>query len=118
MGHSVVEVSTRRAPGTRRVRQRLALGVTPLWIVVEALRRRQNQPDVHRGWMLAVATVGLGVNLLIRVGLSRGEHHGANNVPRRCTSSPTPASVAASVLAGALQMLWAWAGAPTRSSPW
>jgi cobalt-zinc-cadmium efflux system protein len=42
----------------------LALVAVGAWIVVEAWRRLDDPPDVHAGWMLAVASVGLAVNVV------------------------------------------------------
>jgi len=37
----------------------LLLGLTSVWVVVEAVERWRNPPDVRGGWMLAVASGGL-----------------------------------------------------------
>ena len=98
----------RRAETLAACANGVALGVTTVWIVVEALRRWQNPPDVRGGWMLAVATVGLGVNLLSAWVLSRGEHHNANTRAALAHVVADAAGSVAAMLAGALQMLWGW----------
>lgn len=42
----------------------LALVAISIWILVEAYRRMSDPPEVLGGWMLVVAAVGLGVNLV------------------------------------------------------
>jgi len=54
------------------------LGVSAVWVIVEAVRRLREPPQVHGGWMLAVATTGLAVNLLAAWTLSRGKESNAN----------------------------------------
>ena len=54
------------------------LGVSAVWVIVEAVRRFREPPDVQGGWMLAVASTGLAVNLLAAWILSRGKTHNAN----------------------------------------
>lgn len=53
----------------------LANGVTlvavSVWIFVEAFHRIQDPPEILGGWMLAVAVVGLAINILGAVVLSR-----------------------------------------------
>jgi len=106
--------TSRRTYGFRRAEtlaacaNGVALGVTTVWIVVEAIRRWQHPPDVRGGWMLVVATVGLGVNLLSAWVLSRGEHHGANTRAALAHVMADAAGSVAAMLAGALQMLWGW----------
>ncbi len=60
----------------------LANGVTlvalSIWIFVEAGRRFSNPADVLGGWMLAIAVVGLFVNVGAVLILSRGRTHSLN----------------------------------------
>lgn len=55
----------------------LLIGVSA-YILVEAYRRFLNPPDVASGWMLIVAVVGLGVNLLSMHVLKRGSADSLN----------------------------------------
>jgi len=48
------------------------------WIVWEAVGRFRDPPDVLGGWMLAVAAVGLGVNVASAAILMRSEHESLN----------------------------------------
>ncbi len=88
--------TSRRTYGFRRAEtlaacaNGVALGVTTVWIVVEAARRWQHPPEVRGGWMLAVATVGLGVNLLSAWVLSAASTAAPTRAPRSPTSSRTP----------------------------
>jgi cobalt-zinc-cadmium efflux system protein len=58
-----------RTYGFKRVEILVALAngatlvLVSLWIFYEAFQRFQDPPDVLGGWMLAIASVGLGVNL-------------------------------------------------------
>jgi cobalt-zinc-cadmium efflux system protein len=56
-----------------------ALVAIAIWIFVEAYQRFSDPPDVLGGWMLAVATVGLLVNVLAAAILRRG-HSGSLNM--------------------------------------
>jgi cobalt-zinc-cadmium efflux system protein len=49
-----------------------------LWIFIEAVRRMTNPPAVASAWMLAVAAVGLGVNVLAAWILGRHHHESLN----------------------------------------
>jgi cation diffusion facilitator family transporter len=53
----------------------LAVGV---YVVVEAIRRIGDPPDIHSGWMLSIAVVGLAVNLLSLVVLHTGQGESLN----------------------------------------
>jgi cobalt-zinc-cadmium efflux system protein len=53
----------------------VALVAISIWIFVEAGRRLSDPPDVLGGWMLLIAAVGLGVNL-VAASILRG--HGGN----------------------------------------
>jgi len=60
----------------------LANGVTlvavSIWIFIEAFRRLDDPPEVLGNWMLAVAGLGLAVNLLGAAVLARGGSEGVN----------------------------------------
>jgi cation diffusion facilitator family transporter len=55
----------------------LLLGVG-VYVVVEAVRRVGDPPDIHSGWMLGVATLGLAVNLGSLALLRAGQQHSLN----------------------------------------
>jgi cobalt-zinc-cadmium efflux system protein len=54
------------------------LGVASVWVIVEAVERWREPPEVAGKWMLAVASGGLVVNLVAAWVLSRGHHHNEN----------------------------------------
>lgn len=60
----------------------LANGVTlvaiSIWIFYEAYRRFQNPPEILGGWMMAVAVMGLFVNVAAALVLSRSEGESLN----------------------------------------
>jgi cobalt-zinc-cadmium efflux system protein len=56
----------------------LALALVSVWIVVEAVRRLSDPPEVLGGWMLAVAVGGLAVNLVAFGILSRSARDSLN----------------------------------------
>ena len=76
--------SFRRSFGYQRAEILVALlnGATlvaiSLWIFVEAYQRFSNPPDVLGGWMLAVAVVGLLVNVVAAMILWRSQSESLN----------------------------------------
>ena len=56
----------------------IALVAVAVWIVVEAISRVRNPPEVWAGPMLAVATGGLIINLLVLSRLHGGHDHSLN----------------------------------------
>ena len=56
------------------------LGVSAVWVIVEAVRRLTNPTPVHGAWMLATATVGLLINIVAALVLGSGEKHHNPNV--------------------------------------
>lgn len=49
-----------------------------VWIVVEAVRRLSSPPEVLGGWMLAIALVGIGVNVVAATVLWGSREHSLN----------------------------------------
>ncbi|MGH2846207.1 MAG: cation diffusion facilitator family transporter [Thermoleophilaceae bacterium] len=76
--------SAKRSFGYQRaeILAALANGVTlvviSIWIFYEAVRRFQDPPEILGGWLLAVAVLGLLVNLAAAFILSRGEGESLN----------------------------------------
>jgi cobalt-zinc-cadmium efflux system protein len=68
----------RRAEILAALANGVALVAISIWIFVEAGRRLADPPDVLGGWMLAVAAVGLAVNLAGAGILMRGERANLN----------------------------------------
>jgi cobalt-zinc-cadmium efflux system protein len=90
----------------------LANGVTlvaiSIWIFVEAYRRLQEPPEILGGWMLAVATLGLVVNLVGALILSRSEGESLNvEGALRHVLADVAGSVGAMVAAGII-ILTGW----------
>jgi cobalt-zinc-cadmium efflux system protein len=61
----------RRAEILAALANGVALAVIAIWVFIEAARRLDNPREILGGWMLAVALVGLVVNVLAAVILSR-----------------------------------------------
>jgi cobalt-zinc-cadmium efflux system protein len=90
----------------------LANGVTlvaiSLWIFVEAYQRLQEPPEILGGWMLAVAALGLVVNLVGAFILSRSEGESLNvEGALRHVLADVAGSVGAMVAAGII-ILTGW----------
>lgn len=56
----------------------LLLVALAVWIFVEAVRRFSDPPEVLGGWVVAIAVVGLAVNLVAAAILERGAHGNLN----------------------------------------
>lgn len=74
----------------------IALGVTAIAVIVEAIRRFTKPPHVEGRGMLVVAVIGLVVNLVAAWNLSRG---GAQSLNLRAASAHVLADAAGSVAA-------------------
>jgi cobalt-zinc-cadmium efflux system protein len=69
---------SRRAETVAAFVNAIVLGVVSMWVIVEAVERWRRPPEVHGGWMLIVAAVGLMMNLLAARVLSAGHTHNDN----------------------------------------
>ncbi len=79
----------------------ILLGVASVWVVIEAVERWQDPPDVKGGWMLGVAVFGLLVNLVAAAVLSGGHTHNENTRAALAhVASDAAGSIAAIVAAG------------------
>lgn len=81
----------------------VALGVSSLWIAVEAIRRWRHPPEIRGGMMLVVATIGLVVNLASAWILSRGA--GGHNANTRAALGHVVGDAAGSVAAIAAALM-------------
>ncbi|MFO0661609.1 MAG: cation diffusion facilitator family transporter [Polyangiaceae bacterium] len=100
----------RRAEILAALANGLVLGVSAVWIVIEAVERLAHPPEVKGGWVLIVAALGLAINLLSAWILSRG----ASSANVRAALAHVLADAAGSVaamIAGALVMWFGWSKA-------
>ncbi len=86
----------------------ILLGVASVWIVLEALERWQDPPDVRGGFMLAVAVFGLLVNLAAALILSGGHTHNANTRAALAHVAADAAGSLAAILAAGLVLGFGW----------
>lgn len=85
----------------------LVLGLSSVWIVVEAVERWSKPSEIKGGWVFVVATIGLGMNLLSAWILSRGESNTNVKAALAHVLADAAGSVAAMV-AGALVYWFGW----------
>lgn len=97
----------RRAETLAAFANGVALGVSAVWIIVEAVERWHAPPDVRGGWMFAVATAGLAVNLAAAWVLSHGGHNTNTRAALAHVLADAAGSVAAMV-AAALVIFLGW----------
>lgn len=86
----------------------IVLGVSSVWIVVEAIRRFREPPDVHGLPMLAVATVGLVLNLVSAKLLTQGGESNANVRAAAAHVAADAAGSVAAILAGVAVWAFGW----------
>ena len=98
----------RRAENLAALGNGAVLGVSAVWVMVEAVRRLRVAPEVHGGWMLAVATMGLVVNLLAAWTLSRGKESNANVRAALAHVVADAAGSVAAMVAGVLVVGLGW----------
>lgn len=107
----------RRTYGSRRAEvlaafvNALFLGLTSVWVVVEAVDRWRTPPTVDARWMLAVAVGGLGVNLVAAWVLSSGLAHNENTRSALAHVLSDAAGSVAAMLAAVIILGWGWARA-------
>lgn len=109
------ERTSRRTYGYRRAEtlaafvNGVALAASSVWIVGEAIGRWVHPPSVRGGWMMAVAALGLGVNLASAWVLSRGRKgHNANTRAALAHVLADAAGSVAAILAGAAVTFLGW----------
>lgn len=104
----------RRAETLAALANAAALAGSSVLIVIEAVRRLAEPHAVHGGWMLIVASLGLGVNLTSAWVLSRGRTTSNVNVRAALAHvlSDAAGSVAAMAAGAAVEVFgWTWADA-------
>ena len=86
----------------------ITLLVVAVWIVYAAVRRLVSPPSVHGGIVLAVALVGVGVNLVATAVLSRADRTSLNVRGAFLHVATDLAAFAATAVAGALVLATGW----------
>lgn len=87
----------------------VVLGVSAVWVVLEAVRRLSNPPQIAGGWMLVTAGLGLAINLIAAWILGSGKQESNANV--RAAFAHVVADAAGSVaaiVAGVLVTAFGW----------
>ena len=86
----------------------LALLLVAVWIVYGAIRRLVSPPVVHGGVVLAVAVVGIGVNLAATLVLARGDRASLNVRGAYLHIATDLAAFVGTAIAGALVLATGW----------
>jgi cobalt-zinc-cadmium efflux system protein len=86
----------------------LFLGLTSVWVVVEAVERWRTPPDVNGRWMLIVAAGGLAVNMVAAWILSSGHGHNENTRSALAHVLSDAAGSVAAMLAAVIVLGWGW----------
>jgi cobalt-zinc-cadmium efflux system protein len=100
----------RRAETLAALGNGVALGITAIWVISEAIERWQNPTKVSAKPVLAVAAAGLVVNLVAAWLLSRGGKEGHNANTRAAlahVASDALGSVSA-IIAAAIVLVFGW----------
>jgi cobalt-zinc-cadmium efflux system protein len=100
---------SRRAETLAAFLNGIALGVTAVWIFLEAIARWNNPPPVDGGFMLVIATIGLVANLIAAWVLSSGEsEHNANTRAALAHVMADAGGSVAAMLAGVCVLYLGW----------
>jgi cobalt-zinc-cadmium efflux system protein len=86
----------------------ILLGVASVWVVIEAAERWRNPPQILGGFMLAIAVLGLVVNLVAAWVLSRGHSHNENTRAALAHVLSDAAGSIAAIVAALLVLAWGW----------
>ena len=99
---------SRRAETLAAFVNAIVLCGTALWVMVEAVDRWKDPPEIHGRWMLAVAVGGLVVNLVAARLLSAGHVHNANVRAALAHVLSDAAGSAAAILAAICVLFLGW----------
>ncbi len=86
----------------------ILLGVASVWVVIEAAERWRNPPQILGRFMLAIAILGLVVNLVAAWVLSRGHTHNENTRAALAHVISDAAGSIAAIVAAILVLAWGW----------
>lgn len=86
----------------------ILLGVASVWVVIEAADRWRNPPQILGRFMLAIAVLGLVVNLVAAWVLSRGHTHNENTRAALAHVISDAAGSIAAIVAALLVLAWGW----------
>jgi cobalt-zinc-cadmium efflux system protein len=86
----------------------ILLGVASVWVVIEAAERWRNPPQILGRFMLAIAILGLVVNLVAAWVLSRGHTHNENTRAALAHVISDAAGSIAAIIAALLVLAWGW----------
>ena len=99
---------SRRAETLAAFVNAILLGVASVWVVIEAAERWRNPPQILGGFMLAIAVLGLVVNLVAAWVLSRGHSHNENTRAALAHVISDAAGSIAAIVAALLVLGWGW----------
>lgn len=99
---------SRRAETLAAFVNAILLGVASVWVVIEAADRWKNPPEIRGRFMLAVAVLGLVINLVAAWVLSRGHTHNENTRAALAHVLSDAAGSIAAIAAALLVLAWGW----------
>ncbi|HKQ71261.1 MAG TPA: cation diffusion facilitator family transporter [Polyangiaceae bacterium] len=106
----------RRAETLAALANGIALGVTALWVIAEAIRRWREPSVIDAQPMLAVASAGLVVNLFAGWILARGGGHNTNTRAALAHVLSDALGSVAAMVAAALVLAFGWTRADSVAS--
>ncbi len=86
----------------------IVLALASIWVVVEAIERWREPPEVKGGWVLAVAAVALLANLVAAWILSHGHGHNENTRAALAHVLSDAAGSVAAMIAAVLILAYGW----------
>jgi cobalt-zinc-cadmium efflux system protein len=106
----------RRAETLAALANGIALGVTALWVVVTAISRWRAPADIDALPMLAVAAIGLGINLVSGLILAKGDSHNTNTRAALAHVAADALGSVAAIVAACLVLGFGWTRADAVAS--
>jgi cobalt-zinc-cadmium efflux system protein len=99
---------SRRAETLAAFVNAIFLGLVSAWVIVEAVERWREPPEIAAKWMIGVAACGLAVNLVAAWVLSRGHHHNENTRAALAHVLSDVAGSVAAMVAAFVILTWGW----------